>query len=436
MRLRRLGTVLLALVVAAACGASVAEDLSTSSTAVEPTSATTAAEETTTTTEALTTTTVAPTIDLATVSADRPVDGWAADEVWFVVVEQLAVELDARDIGAGALAVSVDGVPVLEVGLGWRDLERTEPLAADAAFRLASVTKPYTMALADELVADGVLGFDDQVFCTPASSGPCLLDLTDDVAAAEGELDGAFDERVADITFGQLIDHTAGWDRNVSLDPMFAPLLVQFELGIDELPTIRQTVTWLLAQPLDHDPGTTYAYSNVGYAVAGLAMEEATGRDYLDLLQEHVLGTRGVEAISVGRTLPPDRRADEVAYECAEGMMLDLFDPTRDVCWPDGGFHLEAMEAHGALVGPAGAVLEHLDRYCVPGYPNDQPGVCGDNWFTGSLPGTFAIARNVGRVNWVLLVNRRTHADGSGVDYPEFVELLDLAIGDVTPLWQ
>ena len=107
-----------------------------------------------------------------------------------------------------------------------------------------------------------------------------------------------------------------------------------------------------------------------------------------------------------------------------------MFDPTGpDVCDADGGFHLEAMDAHGGLIAPVGAVVEFLDDFCVAGARNGEFG-CGDQWHDGSLPGTYAIGRNFGRVNYSVLFNQRSAGSGSQFNYVDLVDVLDSAITD------
>lgn len=380
----------------------------------------TSTSEPTTTTENEPVTTTAPDVDLdALVSSGRPVDGSVAGPDWATLVAFFDGYVAERDIGAAVLAVAVDGEPQVTVALGWSDLARTEQLTTDARFRLASVTKPFTKALAMQMAADGLIDLDAQAFCTPERRDDCVIDVVDDAALSGRPVR----EEMADITVRDLLDHTAGFDSQVTLDPMFAPLLVSADLGVDGLPLERETATWIAGEPLVHEPGAVYAYSNVGYLSAGLALEEAGGAPYLDLLRTH-LGV-GNDVI-IGSSLPAGRAADEVEYACDEGATINLFDTAGpDTCWADGGFHLEAMTAHGALVASADDVLSFLDAHCIDGFDNTR--TC-DGWHDGSLPGTYTVARNMGRVDYVVLFNQRTSEGRNDVGYPDVVAELDRAV--------
>ncbi len=437
MTLRRaLAITAIALLMNACSGSSDATAPTTTRAAATTTTTDSPADGSTTTTTIPVPTTTAPTtttapetalteIELAVSASDRPVDGAAASPIWADVVRSLDEYMERHDIGAGTLTISLDGEPALEVALGWRDLARTEALDRDAAFRVASVTKPYTKALAMEMIAAGAIDPFAQVLCVRPSD-ECVLDETD---RATGEID----ERLADIDLYDLLDHVGGFDRQQFLDPMFAPLLISDELGlepVDTLPELDDVIAWLLTQPLQHQPGERFAYSNVGYALAGAALETAGDDDYLTLLQQYVLGPTGTEQVSLGSMAPVDRRADEVEYRCDDADAFNVFDPSGPGgCDADVGFVIELMDAHGGLVASAPAVVEFLDDFCVDGSRNGEFG-CGSQWHDGSLPGTYAIARNFGRVNYSVLFNQRSAGSGSQFNYVDLVDVLDVAITD------
>lgn len=44
------------------------------------------------------------------------------------------------------------------------------------------------------------------------------------------------------------------------------------------VPTREETARWMMGVPLDYAPGSTRRYSNFGYMLLGLIIEEVTGR--------------------------------------------------------------------------------------------------------------------------------------------------------------
>lgn len=156
-----------------------------------------------------------------------------------------------------------------------------------------------------------------------------------------------------------------------------------------------------------------------------------------------MLEPAGIDRMRLGRSLPSGRHPGEVRYYDYEGAPLtdSVFpDVPGLVPWPYGGFHLEAMDAHGGWVGSAGdlarfvyavdsanplAILapettnEMLSRPAAPlwegrsdyyglGWRVRPAGKSGNWWHTGSLPGTSAVLyRTSSGLVWAALFNTR-----------------------------
>ena len=108
-----------------------------------------------------------------------------------------------------ALAVSYHGRLVYARGFGHADVEKQQPVQPDSLFRIASVSKPFTAAAVMHLVEHGKLKLEDRVF-------PILK--------LEPHLDrGArLDPRWHEIQVHHCLQHTGGWNRDKSFDPMGA----------------------------------------------------------------------------------------------------------------------------------------------------------------------------------------------------------------------
>jgi len=348
-----------------------------------------------------------------------PITGNAVPEL--AVFDQVMQRFMAdRYIQAGTLAIMKDGVIVFERGYGWLDQGQSILLPPDALLRLASVVKPITAAAIRQLINQGLFNAEDRVFCLPQSTSPCLLNISPI---------GTPDARAADITVQHLLDHTGGWDRDISGDPMFQAIQIANQLGITSPPEKLDIASHMLGRPLDHKPGTVYAYSNFGYMLLGLIIEDITGRSYTEHIQQSLFAPLGVPSseIELGRSLPSFRNPREPWYS-DPGTTASVFDPSLTVPWPDGGFYLEAMEAHGGLIASTNAILHFLQAFWISGEPRTTNG--RDYWFFGSLPGTHTLARQRSDgVNIVALFNQRE--DSSGLDYDIIKQLLDDATDSV-----
>lgn len=171
--------------------------------------------------------------------------------------------------GIGAsLAVAEHGRLTFTATAGQRCRDGA-PVTTATAFRLGSLTKLATAALAltfvDEhrLDLDAPLRLDERRGPQPPRSPPTAVDRTAWPAFT--------DPRAAAITPRQLLNHTAALG---DLDPR--------ELTAPWLAT-------LAARPLAGDPGHLWNYSNAGYALLGALLERRSDTSYPRLLADRLL---------------------------------------------------------------------------------------------------------------------------------------------------
>lgn len=250
--------------------------------------------------------------------------------------------MEKWEIPGGAIAVVRDGRLVLAKGYGLADVEDEEFVQPDSLFRIASISKPVTAVAVLNLMEEGLLDLDERAF-----------DILDHLEAPGGEM---ADHRLNEITVRQLLLHTAGWDRKAGYDPMFAAKLVAHRLGL-ELPVIcEDVIEFMLGQPLNHEPGTKYVYSNFGYCILGRIIETKTGQTYEEYVQEKVLAPAAITRMRIGGTTLEERDPGEVKYYHLRGARLVesvLPDGPRRVPWPYGGFYLETLDSHGGWIASA-----------------------------------------------------------------------------------
>ena len=242
-------------------------------------------------------------------------------------------------IPGGAVAVVKNGKLVFAKGYGLADIEAQQPAHPDALFRIASLSKQLTAFAILTLVEVGKLGLDDQAFA-----------ILGDLQPAPG---ATLNPQLAAITIRNLLNHTGGWNRDSTFDPMFDPFAIASALGVPAPPSCSDIVRYMLGKPLQYTPGTTYEYSNFGYCVLGRIIEKKTGMPYADYVQSAVLGKAGVHDAAIGRSLLADRADHEVRYyDYAQAPLAkNVFDASGPkVPWPYGGFDIEAMDSHGAWI--------------------------------------------------------------------------------------
>jgi CubicO group peptidase (beta-lactamase class C family) len=242
----------------------------------------------------------------------------------------------------GQIAVTRQGRLVLARGYGFADRDQATPVEPDALFRIASLSKLITATAILQLVEQKRLSLDARAFA--------LLPHLRPPPGAKP------DRRLADITVRHLLQHTGGWDRSVSGDPMFQPLEMARAAGAPAPASADAIIRAMLGRPLDFAPGTKYAYSNFGYNVLGRIIEAVSGETYAGFVAAHVLGPAGAGRMQQGRSLEPARLPGEVKYyaDAALRPVASVFSTRGEkVPVPYGGFNLEAMDAHGAWVASA-----------------------------------------------------------------------------------
>lgn len=161
----------------------------------------------------------------------------------------------------GAVFVAENGNVIYSKGIGYADMENKIPNKSDTKFRLASITKQFTATLIMQLVEKGKIKLDGK-----------LSDYLPYYRKDVGEK----------ITISQILSHTAGLT-NYTDSRKF------MEEEINSKVEPKDFVLKYCSDDLAYEPGTKWAYSNSGYFILGLVIEEITGKKFEDVLKENIL---------------------------------------------------------------------------------------------------------------------------------------------------
>jgi CubicO group peptidase (beta-lactamase class C family) len=350
----------------------------------------------------------------------EPVPGW---ESYDQVIRDF---MQTWAIPGATLAVAYEGRLVYSRGFTW-DSPETEPVQPASLFRIASMSKPITSVAIHQLIERGLLSHDTRVVD--------VLDLD----PGPGRYP---DPRLERVTVDHLLYHTGGWDRDLSFDPMFYDETIAAALGV-ELPISKQDIaTYMSGRTMQFEPGLRFAYSNYGYCLLGLIIEEITGRDYTEWVAENVFQPIGVGRPRRGHTALHERAPGEVRYH---GWGED---PYR--------WNIENMDAHGGWVLSApdylrfmGALFDDPDQSPLLGrasidamlevIPQTAGVPYGRGWIVieddgvmsfghdGSLPGTITVGRWFANgLAMVALLNTRKEMDEIELADPTSIPAHDL----------
>lgn len=197
---------------------------------------------------------------------------------------------------AGAVTVVWQRGEILQINeIGYRDVDAGLPMQKDTLFRIASMTKPVTVAAIMSMVDEGKLTLKDPV----ALWAPELADLRvlDD---RHGPLDRTHPVNRA-ILIEDLLTHTSGlaYGFSVSGPISRAYMRLPFNQGPD---------IWLaeLAKlPLVHQPGERVTYSH-SIDLLGVIASRVDGKPFHEVLDERVLGPAGM--VDTGFFVSPQAR--------------------------------------------------------------------------------------------------------------------------------
>ena len=278
----------------------------------------------------------------------------------------------AASVRAAAIAIASKGKTLFERGYTWAEpgYPITQP---SSPFRLASVSKTFTAALAYEMVRAGKIKLDTPVFAFLAL----------DRFARPGR---PRDPGLAAVTVKHLIDHSGGWDRDVAkFDPPFGLRDIARSLGLHRAPTLEEVAGYMLGEPLQFTPGTQEHYSNFGYDLLGLVGAKAANMDFILAVQKYVTGPLGVEAL-MARTAKERRLPGEGFYD-SPGVGDSAEFPDRSVRMPSqygAGALLEVATPSMGIAASAGAVARTAGSYAAWGYG----GRSGGSSRSGAIEGT------------------------------------------------
>ncbi len=243
------------------------------------------------------------------------------------------------NLPGGAIAITSDERLVYARGYGVADKISGKPVRPDSLFRIGSVSKPITAVAILKLMDEGKLDLDAKAFRILEQLHPAETTQVD--------------PRIYEVSVRQLLNHSGGWDSQVSSDPLGqfreAAAALHLTLPVDAGGIIR----FMLGRPLDYAPGSRHAYSNFGYCVLGRVIERQSGLSYERYTLEHVLKPVGIRDMRIGRTLDGDRYPGEVRYYPATGVhpvLSALSAEEKLVPLPYGGYYLESMDSNGGWI--------------------------------------------------------------------------------------
>lgn len=198
---------------------------------------------------------------------------------------------------SGAVTLVWQHGKVLQVNeIGYRDVEAGLPMQRDTIFRIASMTKPVTVAAALCLVEEGKLALADPVtrWLPELSDMQVLVD-------PAGPLDNTVPAR-RPITIDDLMTHRSGLAYMFSVGGPLSRAYGQVSMRQDQDHWLAEVAQL----PLVHQPGERLTYSHAT-DVLGILVSRIEGKSLHAVLTERLLEPLGMA--DTGFFITPDKRA-------------------------------------------------------------------------------------------------------------------------------
>ena len=297
--------------------------------------------------------------------------------------------LVAHNFEAGTLALMKDSKLVFRQGYGWRDNDFNKVIHPDNLFRLASVSKMLTASSIYKLVTAGKITTSTKIY---------------DYLGIQPWGGVLGDSRITNITVQHLLDHAGGWNQYATtppFDPVFRTVQISTNMGLNYPAGPTNVISWMFSKPLDFAPGSTNVYCNLGYLILGRVIEKASGKAYMDYIQQDLLGNAGLTNILgftnvvQSHSRPTDLAPWEIWYaDIPQYLSRSAVDfPTNiNVRVIDGAGYYEAFDSCAGLSGSAIGLCHYLQNY-LEGYNARIPG-SSFTWnylFNGSLAGASSV---------------------------------------------
>ncbi|MCO7189181.1 MULTISPECIES: serine hydrolase domain-containing protein [unclassified Pseudoalteromonas] len=148
---------------------------------------------------------------------------------------------------------------------GLADIESKQPLHTEQVFQIGSITKQFTAAAILQLAERNKLSLQDPL-------GKFIPSLSADYGK---------------LTLDRVLSHTSGLP-NYNEGPEIGAKMAHYR-------TLDQILAEIVQAPVLYPSGEGHTYSNTGYLLLGKIIEQVSGLNYKDYLQQHIFTPLGMK---------------------------------------------------------------------------------------------------------------------------------------------
>jgi CubicO group peptidase (beta-lactamase class C family) len=227
---------------------------------------------------------------------EGPQDSAGPNDLGDKTIEELLEEFGVPGV---SVAVIKDFEVHWERGYGIADVETGAPVDAETMFQAASISKPVTAMAVLKAVEDGLFTLDTDI----------------NEILTSWQLDGGEFTRNRPVTPRTLTSHTSGLGDGFGFpgyDPDAELPTVPQILDGHELSNVRKVF-------MEREPMTLAEYSGGGVTVMQLALSDARGASFTDIMHHDVLQPIGMTRSSFEQPISPENDANAARGHGGEG---------------------------------------------------------------------------------------------------------------------